>query len=383
LEVEVVPIKSIRSFYPNIEESDVESVIDATRNGWGDKRYQYIDMMEAQLAQITNQEFAIAVSHGTAAITLALASLDLNSGDEVIVPDLTWVACAAPIIQLGLTPVFVNVDDSLCIMPESFEKAITNRTRAVIVVDLAGSLPDWERINLIARNHGIFVIEDAAESLGGKYKGMPAGQFGDISVLSFSGTKVVTGGHGGAVLTSNPELHKKMKLLYHHGINQVLTGKYYWSHVLGYNFQISNIQAALISSQLKRLNSLVEYKRKIFGNYKDLLSDCSGLTIVESPSSVLSSHWLIVARISKELNIDKEKLVRLASNEYVDIRPFFYLLSEMPPFQSYYVEREFGRLETSEISRMSICLPYGYDLNSEALERIVKVLKKVSKANVS
>lgn len=381
LEVEVVPIKSIRSFYPNIEESDIESVIDAARNGWGDKRNQYIDMMEAQLAQITNQEFAIAVSHGTAAITLALASLDLNSGDEVIVPDLTWVACAAPIIQLGLTPVFVNVDQSMCMMPESFERAITSRTRAVIVVDLAGSLPDWEKILEIAKSHDLFVIEDAAESLGGRYKGILAGQFGHISILSFSGTKVVTGGHGGAVLTSNRDLYDRMKLLYHHGINQALTGKYYWSQVLGYNFQISNIQAALISSQLKRLDSLVEFKRNLFEGYRELLKDCSEINLVEPPSSVLSSHWLVVARIQPEVDLDKEKCMRLASRELVDIRPFFYLLSEMPPFQNYFVEREFGRQETTELSQKSICLPYGYDLTSEDLERIVKTLKKVLKVN--
>ena len=365
------------SFVPLITESDVMCVTDAVANGWGDKRNQYIEKMEVQLSQITNQEFAIAVSHGTAAITLALASLELNPGDEVIVPDLTWVACAAPIIQLGLTPVFVNVDDSLCMMPESFERAITNRTRAVIVVDLAGSLPDWERINKIARNHDLFIIEDAAESLGAKYKGMPAGQFGDISILSFSGTKVVTGGQGGAVLTSNPQLYKKIKLLYHHGIDQALTGKYYWSHELGFNFQISNIQAALISSQLNRLDQLVDYKKWLFNTYQHHLSLVVGIELVKAPEWVKSSYWLIVARFDPELGISKEQFIKLASERRVDIRPFFYLLSDMPPFSAYNVEESAGRKITVQMSQNMVCLPYGYDMTEEKVIRTVQVVQEI------
>jgi perosamine synthetase len=367
----------VRSFYPKIDEIDIAAVSDAAKNGWGDKRNQYIERMEVQLSQITNQEFAIAVSHGTAAITLALASLELNPGDEVIVPDLTWVACAAPIIQLGLTPVFVNADDSLCMMPESFERAITNRTRAVIVVDLAGSLPDWERINEIARNHDLFVIEDAAESLGAKYKGMPAGQFGDISILSFSGTKVVTGGQGGAILTSNPELYKKIKLLYHHGIDQALTGKYYWSHELGYNFQISNIQAALISSQLNRLDQLVDYKKWLFNTYQHHLSPVVGIELAKAPEWVESSYWLIVARFDPELGISKEQFIKLASERGIDIRPFFYLLSDMPPFSTYNVEESVGRKITVQMSQNMVCLPYGYDMTEEKVIRTVQVVQEI------
>jgi perosamine synthetase len=301
----------------------------------------------------------------------------LNPGDEVIVPDLTWVACAAPIIQLGLTPVFVNADDSLCMMPESFERAITNRTRAVIVVDLAGSLPDWERINKIARNHDLFVIEDAAESLGAKYKGMPAGQFGDISILSFSGTKVVTGGQGGAILTSNPELYKKIKLLYHHGIDQALTGKYYWSHELGYNFQISNIQAALISSQLNRLDQLVDYKKWLFNTYQHHLSLVVGIELVKAPEWVKSSYWLIVARFDPELGISKEQFIKLASDRGVDIRPFFYLLSDMPPFSTYNIEVSVGRKITVQMSQNMVCLPYGYDMTEEKVIRTVQVVQEI------
>jgi perosamine synthetase len=372
-------LERVNSFNVKIEDEDCAAVSDALINGWGSSRDKHILEMEDKLQLVTDNKFAIAVSHGTDAIHLALAALDLKPGDEVIVPDLTWVACVAPVVHMGLIPVFINVDDSLCVNPNSFSKAITKKTKAIIAVDLAGSLPEWDKIIQIARLNDIYIIEDAAESLGGFYKNKPAGSFGDISILSFSGTKVVTGGHGGAVLTNSEFLYKKMKLLYHHGIDQNLSGKYYWSTVTGYNYQISNIQAALIVSQLNRLETLVAYKESLFNLYNKHLANFKNVSLVKPKYDNKNSYWLIVALINSSLNISKEELILIANKRGVDIRPFFYLLSEMPPFKKYRVELSENREETQQFSRFGICLPYGYDMDEIKVKKVVAVLKEILK----
>ena len=367
----------IFSFVPRLEKQDISEVTQAVSTGWGEKREFYIRSLEETLKSITNRKFALAVSHGTDAIHLSLSALNLKPGDEVILPDLTWVACVSPIIHLGLVPVFVSVDESMCMDPKSFSRAITKKTKAVIVVDLAGSLPNWDEILNISKQHKIAVIEDAAESLGGSYKENPAGSFGDISILSFSGTKVVTGGHGGAVLTNCEQTYNKMKLLYHHGIDQQLTGKYYWSTEAGYNFQISNIQAALINSQLSRLSNLVDFKRNLFDLYKYELGELDSLELISPTANIKSSFWLVVAIINPSLGISKEEVILKAGQFGVDIRPFFYLLSTMPPFFGYRVEIEENRQITEKLSNFGICLPYGYDMTASKVKKVISVLKKV------
>ncbi len=367
----------ISSFSISKDHQDEEWVLDAVRNGWGEARNKYIDILQNDLGRMTGNEFCLAVSHGTDAIQLAISALKLNAGDEIIVPDLTWVACAAPILHSGLKPVFVNVDATMCISPESFRNAITPKTKAVLVVDLAGSLPKWDEIIKISRDANLFVIEDAAESLGSFYKGKPAGGFGDISILSFSGTKVITGGQGGAILTNNKSLFDEIKLLFHHGIDQTKTGKYYWSTKLGFNFQISNIQAAMIASQLTRIESLIEFKRKLFETYKSLLSHAPNIKLIEPSSEIRSSHWLLVATINKKLGISKEQVIAESKLNGIDIRPFFYLLSEMPPFMDCEVENNIDRDGTLDLSRFGICLPYGYDMNASRAKIVIEVLKGV------
>lgn len=367
----------ILSFVPKIEEQDIQEVCKAVTNGWGDNREFYIKCLEESLRKITRREFALAVSHGTDAIQLALSALNLQAGDEVIVPDLTWVACVSPITHLGLTPVFVNVDETMCIDPESFKQAITPKTKVVLVVDLAGSLPNWDEIIKIARENNIFIIEDAAESLGGFYKNNPAGSFGDVAILSFSGTKVVTGGHGGAVVTNNEEIFNRMKLLFHHGIDQKLTGKYYWSTLAGFNFQISNLQAALINSQLTRLTDLVTFKENLFNLYSEELSDLKSINLITPSSFIDSSYWLIVAKLDPKAGLRKEEIIFRAQESGLDLRPFFYLLSTMPPFANFKYEPKINRLKTVELSDFGICLPYGYDMDASKVREVSKILRRV------
>ena len=192
-----------------------------------------------------------------------MLTLDLNPEDEVIVPDMTWVASAAPVIYVGAKPVLVDVDpDSWCITASQIEKSITKNTKAVVVVDLLGNMPEWDEIVDVCRKNNLFIIEDASEGIGAKYKGKLAGAFGDISLFSFNATKLIMSGQGGMLCTNKQDLYNSAKLMSHHGMDKPKDGKgkYYWSDVLGFNYGWTNIQAALALAQLRRINELIEYK---------------------------------------------------------------------------------------------------------------------------
>ena len=194
----------IPSAGPWITDAEINLVTEAIKEGWGKKMNMHIDQFIEEFSDYTQLKYCLPTAHCTDAIHLALVVSDIGPGDEVIVPDVTWVASAAPIEYVGATPVFVDINaTNLCIDPDSFEQAITKRTKAVIGVDLLGNMADWKKINQIAKKHKLIVIEDAAQGLGATYRGQPAGNFGDISVFSFSGTKLITSQQGGIFATND------------------------------------------------------------------------------------------------------------------------------------------------------------------------------------
>jgi perosamine synthetase len=168
-----------------------------------------------------------------------------------------------------------------------------------------------------------------------------------------------------------------MKLLFHHGIDQQLTGKYYWSTLVGYNFQISNIQAALINSQLSRLTELVEFKKNLFNLYSEEFKSIDKISLISPYELIDSSYWLIVAKLNPKFGLQKEEVIDRAHKAGLDIRPFFYLLSTMPPFVQYQFESTINRIETEELSSYGICLPYGYDMTEDKVKEVSKILRKV------
>lgn len=193
----------------------------------------------------------------TSALHLSLLGLELNAGDEVIVPDITWIATSAPISYLGGTPVFADTDSkSWCITADSFKENITSNTRAVIVVDLYGNMPAMDEILEVAREHEIAVIEDAAQAIGTEYKGKKAGSFGLASTFSFHGTKTITTGEGGMLVTDDEDSYNRCRFLSDHGRE---TGdKMFWNTQVAYKYKLSNMQAALGLAQLERIDELIE-----------------------------------------------------------------------------------------------------------------------------
>lgn len=370
--------KRIRSIAPSITDQEIALVTEAVTHGWFDNMSMHMDQFVSEFSAYCTKPYCLPVSHGTAAIHLALLAAGVKAGDEVIVPDSTWVASASPVLYMGATPVLVDVDPKTwCICPDAFERAITAKTKAVVCVDLFGSMADFDRILPIAEKHNIVVIEDAAEGIGSRYNGKPAGSCGHIGVYSFNATKLIMGGQGGMLVTDNKDWYDEAKRLSHHGIDMAASGKYYWSTELGYNYNWSNINAALALAQLRRIDELVAHKRAIHQWYQEGLADCPHLTLNHEPDKVTNCYWITCAVIDPALDLSKEQLKTYFDPYNVDVRPFFYPLSAMPPFADYSNGAAARNPVTYALSDTAICLPSGYDLEKEDVEYVCTLLKHI------
>jgi perosamine synthetase len=254
---------------PSISARETSYALDAARHGWNHQWNRYIARFENFFAGYLGVAHALTTSSCTGALHLALAGLGIGPGDEVIVPDLTWVATANAVLYVGATPVFADVDpDHWCLDPGSFESLITKRTRAVIPVDLYGHPAPMDRIVDIARKHNLFVVEDAAPSLGAECNGRKVGTFGDLAAFSFQGAKLTVTGEGGMLVTNDETLFKKVYAIWDQGR---VPGTF-WISQNGWKYKMSNIQAALGLGQVERVEEMIEAKRRIFGWYAEGLS---------------------------------------------------------------------------------------------------------------
>jgi perosamine synthetase len=370
-------MKRISSAGPSITSAEIEMVSEAIAVGWQDKMSLYINMFESEFSAYVGVEYCLTTAHCTDAIHLAMLAAGIGPGDEVIVPDLTWVASASPITYVGATPIFVDVDPiSWCITASEIEKNITPKTKAVVVVDLLGNMPEWDEIISVCKKHKLVIVEDAAEGIGATYKGRKAGTFGDISLFSFNATKLIMAGQGGALCTNNKELFDKAKLYSHHGIDKNKTGKYYWSTVLGYNYNWTNIQAALALAQLRRIDDLIAYKKWAFGKYSQHLGGNKNIQLSQTYSTVNPTYWISVAIIKPDVGIEKEGLAAEIDKMGIDLRPMFYPLSSMPAFSKYINNQDYLKKNpvTYEISKFGVCLPNGNNLSESDILRISEAI---------
>ncbi len=366
---------------PSITEKEIQLVTDAVTKGWYDDRNLHIDLFIKEFKNIINRNYILPVSNCTAAIHLSLLALDIKPGDEIIVPDITWIASVAPIIYVGATPIFVDINkDDWCISIDSIKNAITKKTKAIIAVDLYGNMPNMDELIKIANENNLFVIEDAAESLGSKFKNKPAGSFGDISVFSFNATKLAMAGQGGVLATDNEEIYNKAKLFSHHGMIKYTDKTTFWSVVVGYNYQWTNIQAALALAQIRRLEELVEYRRQLFLWYKERLKNVKGLILNCEKTNIFNTYWVVTVIVDKTYNLKKEDLLRLLSNHNIDCRPFFYPASSMPAYEKY-ANKNYNKrnLVSYNISEYGISLPSAASLTENDVDYIVTKFLEILK----
>ena len=371
-------MKKIPVAGPWITQKEIDYVADAAARAWYENANIYHEKFEKIFCKYLNVKYAIALPSCTSAIHLALLSLNIGAGDEVIVPDITWIASSAPISYIGASPVFADVDhDDWCLSSESFKECITSHTKAVIVVDLYGNMPKWDRIIEIANHYGIPIIEDAAEALGSSYYGKKAGTLGKVGVFSFHGSKTITTGEGGMLVTNDKEIYERALLLRDHG--RIPGEKMFWNGEIAYKYKMSSLQAALGLAQMERVDELVGRKREIFSWYKELLKDCEGMTLNIEPEGVINSYWMVTAIVDKKYGIPKETIMAKLRNHGIDTRPFFYPLSSQPAYQHLFEsQRAKERNKTSyEISPYGINLPCALNLTKEQVGYVCEVLSSI------
>ena len=351
---------------PWITEHEEKIVLDALRNGWyGEKAYYYCETFEAEFAKYHERKYALMTPNCTTAIHLLLAGLGVHEGDEVIVPECTWIASAAPVTYQRAATVFADIDPfHWCLTPESFEKAITSRTRAAIIVDLYGNMPDWDGIRNVADRYGLVLIEDSAEALGSLYKGIRAGKFGIGSVFSFHRTKTLTTGEGGMLLLDDDELFQRCKILRDHGR---APGAYFNVEV-AFKYMPFNLQAALGYAQFQRLEELVERKRWIWKSYVERLSDIPDLYLNPEPPHVHNGVWCTALVFGKSHELSKDEVIKRLTSLGLPARPFFYPLSSLPAYPNREERGKASNPVAYDVSARGINLPSAMNISEDQID---------------
>lgn len=365
---------------PWITEKEISYVTDAVTNAWYGNANMYHERFEPAFAAYVERKYAMALPSCTSALHLSMLALGIGQGDEVIVPDITWIASAAPISYVGATPIFADIDRATwCLDAGSFERTVTPRTKAVIVVDLYGSMPDMDAILDVAARHNIAVIEDAAEAIGSLYRGRKAGSFGLASTFSFHGSKTLTTGEGGMLVTDDPDIHARCLFLRDHGRQP--GEKAFFNTEIGYKYRMSSMQAALGLAQLERVDELVERKRQIFSWYAERLSGIEGMTLNAEPPGTLNSYWMVSIILDKRFGIDKDELMRYMSDHNIDCRPFFRPLSSLPAYaylpQAARAEEE--NAVSYALSPYGLNLPCGMNMTEEKVSYVCSIIESVIK----
>ncbi len=354
---------------PWVTDLEVQYVADAARNAWYDDWNMYNEKFESAFAERHNVPYAISLPSCTSGLHLALAALGVGPGDEVIVPESTWIATAVPVTYVGATPVFADIDPATwCLSAQSFEDNISPRTKAVIPVDLYGGFPDFAAIRAIAERYNIAIIEDAAEAVGSRYLGHAAGTLGDVGVFSFHGSKTMTTGEGGMLITRDRTLFERATMLRDQGRSPAGRKKLF-NEAIGFKYRMSSLQAAFGLAQLERLDDLVAKKREIFGWYESRLGNVPGVSLNAEPEGILNTFWMVTPVWDRSFGASKEDVIDRMGEAGFDTRPFFYPLSSLPAFSHLVdagtmVERERNPV-AYDVSSRAINLPCGLGLTEE------------------
>lgn len=360
---------------PDVTEADIAIVTDMLRNGWyGKDAYAHVERFEREFADWHGRKFGLMTPNCTSAIHLILAAMGVTDDDEVIVPDITWIASAAPIKYQRAIPVFADVNrETWCVDSTTIAERITEKTKAVIVVDLYGNMPDMEGIRDLCKEKGIFFIEDAAEAIGSRIGLQRAGSFGDASVFSFHRTKTLTTGEGGMLVLDDEDLYQRCKFLRDHGR---APGTYFNTEVT-FKYMPSNLAASLGFAQFQRINELVEKKRWIWETYAELFSNVSGVSLNPEPIGVYNSVWSTVLLVDPSTGLNRDSVMQGFVAQGIPTRPFFYPLTSLPAFAGDLWRNVTPNPISQELSQSGVCLPSALNLTHEQLEIVANGFKNI------
>jgi perosamine synthetase len=357
---------------PDLTGNEKKYLIECIDTGWISSEGPFIKRFEDSFSRKVGRKYGVAVANGTAALEIAVRCLRLEPGSEVILPSFTIISCAAAIVRAGLLPVLVDADPLTWNMPpELIEEKITPRTRAIMAVHIYGLPTDMDPLLEIANRHNLLVIEDAAEMHGQAYRGKPCGSFGAVSAFSFYPNKHLTTGEGGMVVTDDPVLAETCQSLR----NLCFQKRRYIHEELGFNYRLTNLQAALGLAQLERLDEFVARKRKMGKLYTEALSNVAGLQLplVETPYAQ-NIYWVYGIVLSGDIPFDTDEMIARLAQLGVGARPFFWGMHEQPVFRKMglFLDEHFP--VTERLSRKGFYIPSGLTLTEDQQLQVVEAL---------
>lgn len=352
-----------------------EYVLDCLDSTWISSSGKYLERFESQFADFCGVRHAVSCCNGTVAVHLALMAHGVGPGDEVIVPTLTYVASANPVVYCGGQPVFVDAEPRTWNMdPERVAEAITPRTRGIVVVHLYGHPTDMDPILELAGRHGLWVIEDAAEAHGATYRERIAGSMSSLATFSFYGNKIITSGEGGMVVTDDERLAALVRQL--HGQGQDPQRRY-WFPMVGFNYRMTNIEAAIGLAQLERIDWHLSRRREIAGWYREELGEVEGIALSPEEPWAKSAFWIVCAVLDEQRFGTRDGVMAALDEAGVETRPFFYPLHTLPMYREANAGREFPVAE--DLGRRGMNLPSSATLTREDVGYVCAQLRDLAR----
>jgi perosamine synthetase len=358
---------------PLLDGNEETYVTECIRTGWVSSRGRFVAEFEHLLANFHDAPRALAVSNGTVALQLALAALGIGPGNEVIVPTLTFAATASAVIHAGATPVFADVNPVTWVMgAEQVESVLTERTSAIIPVHLYGYPCPMPEILVLAKARNLKVIEDAAEAFGASVNEQIVGSFGDAACFSFYGNKTITTGEGGAILLKDPTAFARAQMLRDHGMS---TTRRYWHLEPGFNFRMTNLQAAVGVAQIERIDAILEKKQRILDFYRERFGGMKEFVQQQACPGGKPSCWLYTLLLSDHAGIDRDELAARLIRNGIETRPTFYPLHTMPAFERFAGKGSFPVAE--HIAARGLSFPSAATLTDQGLNDICTVSSSI------
>ena len=359
---------------PLITTEDMEYAGQALASGWISSAGEFLDRFERRWAEICGMPYGIAVSNGTVALDVAVGLIDLKPGDEVIMPTFTIISAALAVIRAGGVPVLVDSHPTSWQMDAAqIEQKINSKTKAILVVHIYGHPADMDHIMELAARYDLKVIEDAAEVHGAEYKGRKCGGIGDISTFSFYANKLVTTGEGGMVLVRDEALAERARSLRNLCFQR---GRRFYHEELGYNFRLTNIQAALGCSQLERLDDIVRRKRAIAHGYSVRLKDVAQVRLPSEEAWAKSVYWVYGLTLDETVPLDADTVLRRLADRQIEARPFFLGMHEQPVFIKMGLFKGERYAVAERLARRGFYIPSGLTLSEKQMDRVVGELKE-------
>ena len=361
---------------PLLDGREKELVLECIETGWISSEGPFVERFESEMSRYVSRRHGVAVANGSAALDIAVAALEIRKGDEVIMPTHTIISCAAAVVRAGAIPVLVDSNPETWNMDiAQIEEKITDRTVAIMAVHIFGLPVDMDPLLEIAKRYNLRVIEDAAQMIGQEYKGRPCGSFGDISTFSFYPNKHITTGEGGMVLTNDKHLADRCRSLR----NLCFKPEKRFVHdELGWNYRMTNLQAAIGIAQFERVQAHIARKREMGARYRELLSDIEVLELSPQGTPYADSiYWVFGVLLNERLQSDAEKVMSALGKVGIGTRPFFWPMHEQPIFQRMGLFCDEQHPVAERMARRGFYLPSGLAITPEQQLIVTNALKSL------